>query len=60
MALLQNRTNISEDSDYTLQINIQSNIKPPTNLNRTTDPAKFSGISMIYNPRFTFSNKGVK
>ncbi len=59
MALIQNRTNISEESDYTLQINIQSNIKPPTNPNRTTDPTKVSGISMIYNPRFTFTNKGV-
>ena len=29
MALIQDRSNISEESDYTLQINIQSNIKPP-------------------------------
>tara|TARA_B100001287_G_scaffold52554_1_gene41401 strand:- start:1054 stop:1965 length:912 start_codon:yes stop_codon:yes gene_type:complete len=58
MALIQNRTNISDDSDYTLQINIQSNIKPPTSSNRNIDPNKVKGISMVYNPRFTFTNKG--
>ena len=59
MALIQDRSNISEESDYTLQINIQSNIKPPSNFNRASDSTKVSGISMIYNPRFTFTNKGV-
>lgn len=59
MALIQNRTNISDDSDYTLQINIQSNIKPPISPSRDVDPKTIRGINMIYNPRFTFTNKGI-